>query len=441
MNRCKLLKLYVFALALGIALPALGADHGDGPAVMTDPAADVNDVFVWMSPDASKINFAMSVFPFANTESRFSDSVQYVFHVGSGAAFGDVPDGGEIVCTFNAAQDVQCWAGDTSVLGDASSPAGLTSQDGRLRVFTGLRNDPFFFNLSGFRETTRLVTAAAPSLTFDDAGCPAVDGPTSAALVGQLQTEPGGAPAVDDFLDANILAIVVEVDKALVATDGPIVGVWASTNRSSGVGACVGDADRDGEVRIHELVTAVNNALLGCESASPPVLGRQIDRMGRSAINTAVVDPFFSDPAAHGRVQDDYNAAQASEAWAAMFADRMATNLAILDALDTVCGNQLLAGDQPVAGRYDGLAGVLADDRLFVNTDSGSCQQYLAVEGDALGITNDDCGGRTPLHDTVDVSYSVLAIGALTGVGDGIASDANGAASLSAFPFLLAPSL
>lgn len=439
MHRFRLVKLLLVLLVVAFGFAAHGADHGDGPAVMTDPAADINDVYVWMTPDASKLILAMTVFPFADPDSRFSDSVQYVFHVGSGAAFGDVPDGGEIVCTFNTAQDVQCWAGDTSVLGDASSPAGITSQDGRLRVFTGLRNDPFFFNLAGFRETTRLVTAAAPSLTFDDAGCPAVDGPTSAALVGQLQTAPGGGPAMDHFLDANTLTIVVEVDKALVATEGPIVGVWGSTNRSSGVGACVGDADRDGEVRIHELVTAVNNALLGCESASAPVLGRQIDRMGRAAINTAVTDPFFSDSTAHGRVQDDYNAAQASETWADMFADRMAANLAILDALDTNCGNQLLAGAQPVEGRYDGLAGVLADDRLFVNTDSGACQQYLAVEGDALGITNDDCGGRTPLHDTVDVSYSVLAIGALTGVGDGIASDADGAASLSAFPYLLAP--
>jgi len=433
----------VLGLVAGVALlasPVWSADHGDGPAVQADPAADINDLFVWMSPDASKVQMVLSVFPNATEGARFSDSVQYVFHVGSGPEFGAVEDSGEIVCIFNSAQDIQCWAGDTSVMGDASSPAGLMSNDGRLRVFAGMRNDPFFFNLSGFLATTSTVVGAAGGLTFDDAGCPALDSGTSTALVTQLMTEPGGDPAIDDFAGANVLAIALEIDKSLVTQDGSILGVWASTNRSVGASACVGDADRDGEVRIHELVVAVNNALRGCESASPPVLGLQIERMGRSAINTAVVDPFFADPAEHGRVQDGYNAANDSTAWADLFAARMAGNLAILDSLDTDCGNQLLAGADPVEGRYGALAGVLADDRLFVNTDSGDCQQYLAVEGNALGITNSDCGGRTPLQDTVDTSYSVLAIGALTGVGDGVDEDPDAAASLDIFPFLADPS-
>ena len=42
-------------------------------------------------------------------------------------------------------------------------------------------------------------------------------------------------------------------------------------------------------------------------------------------------------------------------------------------------------------------------------------------------------------EDTIDTTYSVLAIGALTGVGDGIAKDADGLASLTAFPFLDSP--
>ncbi len=61
------------------------------------------------------------------------------------------------------------------------------------------------------------------------------------------------------------------------------------------------------------------------------------------------------------------------------------------------------------------------------------------VAGNAVGITNDDCGGRTPLEDTIDVTYSVLAIGALTGVTDGVPVDADGTASLTAFPYLDTP--
>jgi hypothetical protein len=131
-------------------------------------------------------------------------------------------------------------------------------------------------------------------------------------------------------------------------------------------------------------------------------------------------------------MQDIFNA-EGDPADFADFAGEIASNLAIYDALDTVCGNQLLAGPQPVEGRYDALAGVLADDQLFVNTDSGTCQAYLAVESDFLGNANDDCGGRTPLEDTIDVSYSVLS--GASGVTDGIPEDADGNASTSEFPF------
>ncbi len=177
----------------------------------------------------------------------------------------------------------------------------------------------------------------------------------------------------------------------------------------------------------------------------PPVIGaNQIDRMGRAGVNTALTNPFFDPnvPAQedmHGAVQDEYNAATQPAQWSSMFAAEIASNLAILDGLDRVCGNQLLAGDSPSPGRYSTLAAVLADDQLYVNAGSGTCQQYLAVEANAVGIANTDCGGRTPLEDTIDTTYSLLAAGALSGVTDGIDADADGHASLTAFPFLDAP--
>ncbi len=177
----------------------------------------------------------------------------------------------------------------------------------------------------------------------------------------------------------------------------------------------------------------------------PPAIGaNQIDRMGRAGVNTALTNPFFDPnvPAQeemHGAVQDEYNAATQPAQWSGMFAAEIAGNLAILDGLDRVCGNQLLASPSATAGRYDALAGILADDQLYVNAASGTCQQYLAVEANAVGIGNTDCGGRTPLEDTIDTTYSLLAAGALSGVTDGIDADADGHASLTAFPFLDAP--
>jgi hypothetical protein len=189
-----------------------------------------------------------------------------------------------------------------------------------------------------------------------------------------------------------------------------------------------------------------NDNLSSVSDPDPPTINsdHQIDRMGRAGVNTATTAPFFRESVAeeqeaHDEVLDAYNSASDPSEWVDLFGSRIAGNIAILDSLDTVCGNQLLAGDQAVAGRYDALAGVLADDQLYVNSASGSCGQYLAVEGNAVGITNNDCGGRTPLEDTIDTTYSVLAIGALTGVGDGVPIDADGTASISAFPYLDTP--
>jgi len=177
----------------------------------------------------------------------------------------------------------------------------------------------------------------------------------------------------------------------------------------------------------------------------PPAVGaNQIDRMGRAGVNTALTNPFFDPSVAtqeqmHESAQDEYNGADNAAQWGNMFTTEIAGNLAILDGLDRNCGNQLLAGNSATAGRYNTLAGILADDQLYVNTASGSCAQYLAVEANAVGITNSDCGGRTPLEDTIDTTYSLLAAGALSGVTDGVVADADGHASLTAFPFLDRP--
>jgi hypothetical protein len=170
-----------------------------------------------------------------------------------------------------------------------------------------------------------------------------------------------------------------------------------------------------------------------------PTLGTMLERMGRPAINTALNNTFAADATAAGTAKDNYNKA-AVTAWSGNSTE-FAKNLAILDSLDTNCGNQLLAGTTATAGRYNTLAGVLADDKLYVNSASSTCTQYLAVEANAVNaVPNNDCGGRTLTYDVIDTSYSVLAVGALTGVGDDINSDPDGNIhSNTAFPFLAAP--
>ena len=232
MQTFRLLALAI-VMMLCLSHSSRSADHVDGPAASADPAADITDVLAWMSPDAQQVFLAMNLTRNATTASKFSDSVQYVFHTTSRPSFGAPPSPEvTLICTFNQAQIIQCWAGnDEYVTGVASIIEGVVSDDGKFRVFAGLRNDPFFFNLAGFRETGRMVASAAASLQFDPAGCPILDAATSTALVTQLRTAPGGGPAVNNFNRFNVLAIVMVIDKSIVTKNGPILSFWGSTNR------------------------------------------------------------------------------------------------------------------------------------------------------------------------------------------------------------------
>lgn len=139
-------------------------------------------------------------------------------------------------------------------------------------------------------------------------------------------------------------------------------------------------------------------ALLGCggEGApgplgpdARPALGAQIDRAGRPAISTALIATFASFEE-RNQTRDRYNQA-APETWSS-FKPEMTFGLGVLDALDGVCGNQLLAAASG-SDRYDALADILLDDRLYVNSASGTCGVYLGLEGEIVGALQPGEGG------------------------------------------------
>jgi hypothetical protein len=182
------------------------------------------------------------------------------------------------------------------------------------------------------------------------------------------------------------------------------------------------------------------NPMVGAEVTIPPRpdIGPQIDRVGRAAINTALNNTFNGDDDAKGAAKDRYNAAGPTQ-WSEFTGDFRAS-LAILDSLDTVCGNQLLAASEDDT-RYQTLATVLVDDQLYVNINSGQCGTYLGLEAEVVGAVpagGGGCGGRTPSDDVIERSYSVLAAGALGGIDDTIQGDDG--LQTADFPFLAPPS-
>jgi hypothetical protein len=170
---------------------------------------------------------------------------------------------------------------------------------------------------------------------------------------------------------------------------------------------------------------------------APPRLGTQIDRMGRPAVNAALIG-LRDIMEVSTMKKDAYNAASDPATWESVplpggrtVVDEIAANLAIFDVLDkgnmdipgaTGCQNQLYYNGNPMAGgtpgpmSYRELAKILADDMLYVNTDQQTCTAYLALELQVVRSGNNaeapmQCGGRSPTADVIDSTYSALIAG------------------------------
>lgn len=398
--------LACFVAAIGIAPAAQAADHLDTPTVIADPAADIGDLYAWTSADGRRLNLVMDI-----VGRQFSDQVQYVFHVDSGKRFGATTASAEILCRFDVANAIECWAGNRDevrdeVRGDASRPEGLEGRRKRLRVFAGLRDDPYYNNVRGTRAALDLAADAirqgkAPQ---DAAGSFAFDAATSAQVFAQWHQTEGG-PAKNFLAGWKTSALVVSVDLAVVNRGGPLLAVWGRTYRQRPV-------------------------------PGRPLLGKPIDRMGRALTGNALLHTIDSNDDANA-MKEDYNRAAPAD-WQA-FAAEIGRNLALYDSFDGILGNQWLAarGDD-TAARYQALARLLADDRLWVDSRVSTCTRYFAVESAAEGAPSDDCGGRTPNYNVNGVFRSLLIRGTPDTVDDGVDHD-DQRHSTAVFPFLAAP--
>lgn len=224
----------VVGLAVAVVLAGRGqaADRA-AAAPATSPMADITDVYAWMA--GSNLNLVMDVSPRDDGTHAFAPSVLYVFHLTSKPRIGLGETTGtetQVVCQFASNTSVQCWVttGGTAkdyVTGDPSNTAGVTSPTGKVKVFAGRRSDPAFFNASGF---TTAMSGFAPQLAgvnvTDGAKCP--DKVTLDKFV-TLRTQLGSGS--DAFAASNVMAIVVQIDRALVNTGtNTAVAVWGSTH-------------------------------------------------------------------------------------------------------------------------------------------------------------------------------------------------------------------
>ncbi|MDZ4277566.1 MAG: DUF4331 family protein, partial [Dehalococcoidia bacterium] len=218
------------ALLAAFALTVNAADHRDSPSVEDDPSADITDVYAFRSPENSdNLVVALDVNGLTPpAEPRdFGQDVTYNIHVDN---TDDLVADATASITFSDGTFTIEGLGDP-ITGDvtpADAEPAINEADG-IRAFAGPRDDPFFFDLAGFKNF--------------------VAGP----FVPASGLRPEGEEPVDMFAGTNISSIVIELPiTALTGGDSSDTGVikaWSSTSRG----------------------------------------GAQVDRMAIPAINTALI--------------------------------------------------------------------------------------------------------------------------------------------------------
>lgn len=222
----------LFAFAL-FGLRAEGADHKDSPSVEGDAGADITDVYAFRSPtNANNLVVALNVNPLtppsANATTNFASGVDYRIHVDN---TGDLNADATVVVKFNGSDFTVTGLGATPITGKVT-PAGsapMVTDAGGIKVFAGLRDDPFFFDLTGFRSFTSAPYTPASGL------------------------RPSGQTPADTFAGTNVSAIVIEL---------PITALTGAANANTGA------------------IKAWTSTARGTS---------QVDRMAIPAINTALI--------------------------------------------------------------------------------------------------------------------------------------------------------
>jgi hypothetical protein len=330
-----LLGLVAIAVTIGIAAtPIEAADHLDAPLVSENGQIDINDIYVFQSPNnPDNTVLIMTVNPLAGVQSPTtfrSRGPDYEFHINNQGSFkfdaiikvnfGN-PDANQVQKVVVKLVDRIKRTEKVLFRGVTGENIQMINGDGLFHA--GVFDDPFFFDLLAFRD----------NLNF----CP------------------GGVGA--NFFDGlNVSAIALEIPSALLVSspDNPNIGVWG-------------------------FIKDNNN--------------KQIERMGRPAINTVLI------PSGQ---KDEFNRTVPSKDQEKFRDEVVATLLAL--------GNSEERANQ--------LADILLPDILTFDTSSSA------------GFLN----GRRLNDDVIDAELNLLTNGAVTT--DCVGNDSNFS---NDFPYLAPP--
>jgi hypothetical protein len=215
-----------FLLAFGalvtsavFATLASAADHRESPVTTANPSADINDVYAFLNPsNPSNFVVAITVNPFIApsdnaTKGVFDGLVYYQVHVDRNGDLG--PDA---TISIRKAGESLIVEGLGAPVTAGITPPGATpviTTAGAVRVFAGLRDDPFFFDIPGFQAFLANQKLPAP---------------------GKGLRAPGGGDPIDAFAGTNVMAIVIEAPVTAItggsAANSGTIKTWVTTSRA-----------------------------------------------------------------------------------------------------------------------------------------------------------------------------------------------------------------
>jgi len=201
-SRCgRIATLAAAALLVSVYSPGEAADHADAPAVQIDRAADVTDFISFVTEEGSLVS-VLTFAPLINPGGApvYDDEVLYTVHSdrdGDNEAddhiwvrFGQNNHG-----DWGVQATLQTLGLPVDVVLEGDVETVIESELG-VKLWAGLRDDPFFFDLQGLNDTL-----ATSTLSFDSTR--------------------------DGLAGTNVMAIVVETP----GTPGDTWRSWATTGR------------------------------------------------------------------------------------------------------------------------------------------------------------------------------------------------------------------
>lgn len=203
------LALAVPAVLVSTDAPIRAADHFDPPTrtdkdldPTPDIPADIADVFAWHTPTSIVIAITFAGPQPNNLPPSYDRDVLYTINISNAGARNDP----EIQIRYRFGLDGQSPGVQITGVPGAGTivgPVQTVLQQGDVKIIAGIFEDPFFFDLLGFRETRATGTLAIRNTR-------------------------------DFFKGQNDTSFVIELPRAAVLNSNQPLDIWATTARFGG---------------------------------------------------------------------------------------------------------------------------------------------------------------------------------------------------------------